>query len=87
MDGVMDAAVVGRDGSHSRNLCLAIVRSGHINPSDVARYIHGKFCSGDIFKERIALEISAKQVEFVDEIPRTTNGKIRRSELRRDLEL
>ena len=70
--GVLDVAVTAVDDKEWGQRVIALVVS---TSSDVAEAI------ADVANERIGPWAKPKEVRLVKAIPRTTNGKIRRSEL------
>lgn len=75
---VMEAAVVGRDDPERTQLVVAIVilAPGHDGTPDLARELQ------DFVKRNTAPYKYPREVHFVDELPKTVSGKIRRVELR-----
>jgi O-succinylbenzoic acid--CoA ligase len=71
---VLEAAVVGRSDPEWQNAVTAVVvpRDGSAPSADEIR----GFCAGSLAGYKVP-----KHVEFVDELPRTASGKIRRSDL------
>ncbi len=76
LDGVRDAAVVGiADERWGERVCAAVVPDTDAVPS-VEDLVAG--C-----RERLAGFKTPRRIAFVDELPRTASGKVRKDELRR----
>ena len=78
---VMEAAVVGKDDPERTQIVTAfcILTAGHIPSSELADELK------DYVKHRTAPYKYPREIHFVDELPKTISGKIRRSELRSQL--
>ena len=78
---VVTAQAVGRDDP------WIVVRDGHDLPTVFAGSDELKAAIQDLVRRRRSTFEYPREIEFLDEIPMTTTGKIRRVELRkRDLE-
>jgi acetyl-CoA synthetase len=75
---VMEAAVVGRDDPERTQIVVAIciLAAGHEPSPELAKEIQ------DFVKQNTAPYKYPREVHFVDELPKTVSGKIRRVELR-----
>ncbi|UTI63624.1 AMP-binding protein [Paraconexibacter antarcticus] len=75
---VMECAVVGRDDPERTQLVVAIciLAPGHEGTPELAKDIQ------DFVKQQSAPYKYPREVHFVDELPKTVSGKIRRVELR-----
>ena len=75
---VMEAAVIGRDDPERTQIVvgICILAPGHSETPELAREIQ------DFVKQRTAPYKYPREVHFVDELPKTVSGKIRRTELR-----
>ncbi|WP_354700563.1 Acetyl-coenzyme A synthetase [Paraconexibacter sp. AEG42_29] len=75
---VMEAAVVGRDDPDRTQIVVAIciLAKGHEGTPELAKEIQ------DFVKQNTAPYKYPREVHFVDELPKTVSGKIRRVELR-----
>ncbi|MBY4130202.1 AMP-binding protein [Rhodococcus fascians] len=77
-DAVAMAGVVGMpDPLRGEAVCAFVVLNGGVEPSDALRTELQSFV-----KQRLAFYQYPRQIEFVDELPMTTTGKILRRELR-----
>jgi acetyl-CoA synthetase len=75
---VMEAAVVGRDDPQRTQIVVGIcvLAPGHSGSPELARELQ------DFVKQQTAPYKYPREIHFVDELPKTVSGKIRRSELR-----
>ncbi len=75
---VMEAAVVGKDDAERTQIVTAfcMLAPGHIPSPELAHELQ------DFVKDRTAPYKYPREIHFVDELPKTISGKIRRSELR-----
>jgi acetyl-CoA synthetase len=75
---VMEAAVVGRDDPERTQIVVGIcvLAPGHEPSAELARDVQ------ELVKRTTAPYKYPREVHFVDELPKTVSGKIRRSELR-----
>jgi acyl-coenzyme A synthetase/AMP-(fatty) acid ligase len=75
---VMEAAVIGRDDPERTQLVVAvcILASGNEPSPELAKEIQ------DFVKQNTAPYKYPREVHFVDDLPKTVSGKIRRTELR-----
>jgi acetyl-CoA synthetase len=75
---VMEAAVVGRDDPERTQIVVGIcvLAAGHKPTPELARELQ------DFVKATTAPYKYPREVHFVDELPKTVSGKIRRTELR-----
>ena len=75
---VMEAAVVGRDDPERTQIVVAfcILAPGYERSDELARELQ------DFVKQQTAPYKYPREVHFVDALPKTVSGKIRRSELR-----
>jgi acetyl-CoA synthetase len=75
---VMEAAVVGKPDSRRTEIVagICILAPGHMASPDLARAIQ------EFVKGQTAPYKYPREIYFVDELPKTVSGKIRRSELR-----
>jgi len=75
---VVECAVVGRDDPDRTQIVVAIciLAAGHEGTPELAKEIQ------DFVKENTAPYKYPREVHFVDELPKTVSGKIRRVELR-----
>jgi acetyl-CoA synthetase len=75
---VMEAAVIGREDSQRTQIVVGvcILAPGHEPSPDLAREIQ------DAVKRSTAPYKYPREIHFVDELPKTVSGKIRRTELR-----
>lgn len=75
---VMEAAVIGRDDPKRTQIVVGvcILAPGHVGSPELAREIQ------DFVKQNTAPYKYPREVHFVDELPKTVSGKIRRTELR-----
>jgi acetyl-CoA synthetase len=78
---VMEAAVVGKDDPERTQIvtALCILSAGYTGSPELARELQ------DYVKQGTAPYKYPREIRFVDELPKTISGKIRRSELRRRL--
>jgi AMP-binding enzyme/acyl-CoA dehydrogenase-like protein len=78
---VMEAAVVGKDDPERTQIVTAfcILAPGHIPSPELADELK------DYVKHRTAPYKYPREIHFVDELPKTVSGKIRRSEIRSQL--
>jgi acetyl-CoA synthetase len=78
---VMEAAVVGKDDPERTQIvtALCILSPGYAGSPELARELQ------DYVKQGTAPYKYPREIRFVDELPKTISGKIRRSELRRRL--
>ena len=78
---VMEAAVVGKDDPERTQIvtALCILSPGYTGSPELAHELQ------DYVKQGTAPYKYPREVRFVDELPKTISGKIRRSELRRRL--
>ena len=78
---VMEAAVVGKDDPERTQIVTAFCTPapGHTGSPELARELQ------DFVKERTAPYKYPREIHFVDELPKTISGKIRRSQLRSEL--
>ncbi|MGA2925187.1 MAG: AMP-binding protein [Solirubrobacteraceae bacterium] len=78
---VIEAAVVGKDDPERTEIVTAfcILAEGHTASDELARELQ------DYVKQSTAPYKYPREVHFVDELPKTISGKIRRSELRAQL--
>ena len=76
---VMEAAVVGKDDPDRTQIVTAfcILAPGRTGSPELARELQ------DFVKKSTAPYKYPREIHFVDELPKTISGKIRRSELRR----
>jgi acyl-coenzyme A synthetase/AMP-(fatty) acid ligase len=79
---VMEAAVVGKDDPERTQLVTAfcMLAPGHIPSAELANELQ------EFVKQRTAPYKYPREIHFVDELPKTISGKIRRSELRSRLD-
>ncbi len=75
---VMEAAVVGKDDPERTQIVMAfcLLTPGQRGSPDLARELQ------NFVKQRTAPYKYPREIQFVDELPKTISGKIRRSELR-----
>ncbi len=75
---VMEAAVVGKDDPERTQIVTAfcLPAPGHTGSSELARELQ------DFCKQRTAPYKYPREIHFVEELPKTISGKIRRSEIR-----
>jgi acyl-coenzyme A synthetase/AMP-(fatty) acid ligase len=75
---VMEAAVIGRDDSERTQIVVGvcILAAGHEPSPELAREIQ------ESVKRSTAPYKYPREIHFVDELPKTVSGKIRRTELR-----
>ena len=75
---VMEAAVIGRDDPERTQIVVAvcILAAGHEPTPELAREIQ------DAVKRSTAPYKYPREIHFVDDLPKTVSGKIRRTELR-----
>jgi acetyl-CoA synthetase len=75
---VMEAAVIGRDDPERTQLVVGvcILAPGHTASPELARELQ------DFVKRTTAPYKYPREIHFVDELPKTVSGKIRRTELR-----
>ena len=75
---VMEAAVIGRDDPQRTQIVVAVCipSAGHEPTAQLAREIQ------DAVKRSTAPYKYPREIHFVDELPKTVSGKIRRTELR-----
>jgi acetyl-CoA synthetase len=80
-EAVMEAAVVGKDDPERTQIVCAfvILAAGHEGSDELAKELQ------DFAKNLTAPYKYPREIHFVDELPKTISGKIRRSELRDDL--
>ena len=78
---VMEAAVVGKDDPERTQIvtALCILSPGYTGSPELARELQ------DFVKRSTAPYKYPREIRFVEELPKTISGKIRRSELRRRL--
>ncbi len=78
---VMEAAVVGKDDLERTQIVTAfcMLSPGHTGSPELARELQ------DFVKQRTAPYKYPREIHFVDDLPKTISGKIRRSELRSEL--
>jgi acetyl-CoA synthetase len=80
-EAVMEAAVVGKDDPERTQIVCAfvILAAGRAGSDELAKELQ------DFAKNLTAPYKYPREIHFVDELPKTISGKIRRSELRDDL--
>jgi acetyl-CoA synthetase len=77
-DAVAEAAVVPKPDEKRGNIVKAfVVLSAGVEPTDETREDIRSFV-----RERLAAHEYPREIEFIDELPKTVTGKIRRTELR-----
>ncbi len=78
---VMEAAVVAKDDADRTQIVIAfcILTPGHVGSPKLAKELQ------DFVKQGTAPYKYPREIHFVDELPKTISGKIRRSELRDQL--
>ena len=79
---VMEAAVVGRDDPERTQIVVGVLRAGRpVRPAspELARELQ------EFVKRATAPYKYPREIHFVDELPKTVSGKIRRTELRERL--